>query len=463
MVFSSPIFLLWFLPLVLFFYYIINDKYKNPVLLLFSLLFYTWGEGHGIVLLLGSILLNYLLGLWINSSNNKKLVVLLAVLSNIGLLIYFKYGNFLLENYNVFKLLVGKSAISWSEITLPLGISFFTFQGLSYIIDIYRNETEAQRDIGKFALYISFFPQLIAGPIVRYVDVARDINQRTIDIDLFFSGAKRFIIGLAKKVLIANMLGRVPDYMYHTSTDEYNVYINLITVFCGGLQMYYDFSGYSDMAIGMGKMFGFHFLENFNYPYIAKSMTDFWKRWHISLSTWFRDYVYIPLGGNQKGKFRMYLNLWIVFILNGLWHGDNWNFLIFGILHGLALFFERLGFGKLLGKVPRLITVIYVFVFFSFTLVLFNFETIPDLFLFLNGFLNIEWNPFSRVLLYFTNEWFFILIIAIIFCFPIKLPQKLVANRIVNYTYLSALIIIFILSIAQLTSSSFNPFLYFRF
>jgi alginate O-acetyltransferase complex protein AlgI len=248
---------------------------------------------------------------------------------------------------------------------LPLGISFYTFHGISYIIDVYRKHTFAQSDPFKLALYISFFPQLIAGPIIRYKDVENQIDDRRIDIDLFASGIKRFIIGLSKKILIANMVGRIPDFVFQMPEHDLNAYWSWLGIIAVTVQLYFDFSGYSDMAIGLGRMFGFRFLENFNYPYISQSMKEFWTRWHISLSSWFRDYVYYPLGGNRKGKLRMHFNLWTIFLLNGIWHGANWSFLLFGMYHGFLLTIERLGLNKVLLILPRAFRSIYVFFVFG--------------------------------------------------------------------------------------------------
>ena len=311
MVFSSLIFLFLFLPSVLFLYYIVDKRFKNLVLLIFSLVFYAWGESVYILLMLVSILANYIFGILVSINSKvryKKLFLTLSVLFNLGLLGYYKYTNFFVENINYF--FNKNNAIP--NIVLPLGISFFTFQAMSYVIDVYRNDTEVQKNPLNLALFISLFPQLIAGPIVRYQTIAEQINKRTVTLNSFLSGVERFCIGLFKKVLLANNVGFVADQILNMNYNELSVVSSWIGILCYTTQIYFDFSGYSDMAIGLGRMFGFEFLENFNYPYISRSITEFWRRWHISLSTWFKDYLYIPLGGNRKGEFKTYRNLFIV-------------------------------------------------------------------------------------------------------------------------------------------------------
>ena len=325
MVFSSLIFLFLFLPSVLFLYYIVDKRFKNLVLLIFSLVFYAWGESVYILLMLVSILANYIFGILVSINSKvryKKLFLTLSVLFNLGLLGYYKYTNFFVENINYF--FNKNNAIP--NIVLPLGISFFTFQAMSYVIDVYRNDTEVQKNPLNLALFISLFPQLIAGPIVRYQTIAEQINKRTVTLNSFLSGVERFCIGLFKKVLLANNVGFVADQILNMNYNELSVVSSWIGILCYTTQIYFDFSGYSDMAIGLGRMFGFEFLENFNYPYISRSITEFWRRWHISLSTWFKDYLYIPLGGNRKGEFKTYRNLFIVWILTGLWYGRCGSF-----------------------------------------------------------------------------------------------------------------------------------------
>ncbi|MBL7883114.1 MAG: MBOAT family protein, partial [Bacteroidia bacterium] len=333
MVFSSPIFLFWFLPMVLFFYYIVKREYRNWILLFFSLLFYGWGEAEMLSIMLLSTVINYMFGLFIEKNTNvgkRKMLLLIGIVANLFILFFYKYANFFVDNYNYAAGVFGFNPVFWDKIILPLGISFYTFHGMSYMIDVFRKHTPAQKNPLKLALYISFFPQLIAGPIVRYKDIEHQMDDRKVDLELFASGIKRFVIGLSKKVLVANIIGRVPDMVFGLPESELNAYWSWLSIIAATLQVYLDFSGYSDMAIGLARMFGFRFKENFIYPFIAQSMKEFWTRWHISLSTWFKEYVYIPLGGSKKGKIRTYLNLWVVFLLTGFWHGPSWSFVLFG-------------------------------------------------------------------------------------------------------------------------------------
>ena len=351
MVFSSTIFLFFFLPLTLLAYFVVGPRGRNLILLAASLLFYAWGETVYLLVMLFSIAANYLFGLLIDRARERGsrggTAFALAVATNLGLLGFFKYANFFVDNLNQVLPVLGLAPMDIGRVHLPIGISFFTFQALSYIIDLYRNETAVQRSLLNFALYKALFPQLIAGPIVRYRDVAREIEQRTVSLDDFASGVQRFIIGLGKKVLIANVMGRAADTIFATPAETLPATLAWIGAIAFMLQIYFDFSGYSDMAIGLGRMFGFHFLENFNYPYIATSIRDFWRRWHISLSSWLRDYVYIPLGGNRGGAVRTAANLWAVFFLCGLWHGAAWTFVAWGLFHGFFLVLERSPLGRL--------------------------------------------------------------------------------------------------------------------
>ncbi|MBE0586337.1 MAG: MBOAT family protein, partial [Desulfofustis sp.] len=332
MVFSSTIFLFVFLPLVLLSYMVAGRKFRNVILLAASLLFYAWGENVFVLLMLISIALNYCFGLLIDHSQQRgwsgKIPLILALLTNLGLLGFFKYANFLIDNLNTILINLDFEPVEMQAVHLPIGISFFTFQALSYVIDLYRGQASVQKSPINVALYISLFPQLIAGPIVRYHDVAEQIVHRTTRFDDFTYGIRRFIIGLGKKVLVANVLGRTADYMFSLPADSIPAGLAWLGAVSYTLQIYYDFSGYSDMAIGLGRMFGFRFLENFNYPYAAQSIREFWRRWHISLSSWFRDYLYISLGGNRHGATRTYVNLMIVFFLCGLWHGASWTFVV---------------------------------------------------------------------------------------------------------------------------------------
>jgi alginate O-acetyltransferase complex protein AlgI len=353
--FSSPSFLFFFLPILLGLYFVVRRDARNLLLCAASLLFYFWGEGVYVLVLLFCIAFNYVMGLWLDRTAGRRSsggVLALAVAGNLALLIAFKYTNFLIDNFNPWLRWSGLHPIALNPIHLPLGISFFTFQALSYVIDVHRRAAPAQKNPLHFALYKTLFPQLIAGPIVRYRDVAEELGERTICVEDFARGIKRFVVGLSKKMLLANTLAVAADGVFAIPADGLTPALAWLGIICYTLQIYFDFSGYSDMAIGLGRMFGFHFLENFRYPYAAKSLTDFWRRWHISLSEWFRDYLYIPLGGNRAGRWRTYLNLTVVFALCGLWHGASWNFLLWGLFHGGFLVAERTGASKWLERSP---------------------------------------------------------------------------------------------------------------
>ncbi|MGN1133904.1 MAG: MBOAT family O-acyltransferase, partial [Oscillospiraceae bacterium] len=361
MLFSSITFLFAFLALVLILYFLVPRKLKNPVLLLFSLVFYAWGEPIYILLMLASIITAYITGIFADKKRKNAgrhtpiIALIIAVIWNIGLLLFFKYTDFFITNTNnIFNL-----DIKPLGLTLPIGISFYSFQTLSYVIDVYRGEVRAQKNIITLATYVSLFPQLIAGPIVRYQTIEDQLTERHETLDKFAEGVKRFAIGLGKKVLLANTIGSLFDQISNTPQSQMSVLASWMGILAFTFQIYFDFSGYSDMAIGLGKMFGFEFLENFNYPYISKSITEFWRRWHISLSSWFRDYVYIPLGGNRKGKLRQCFNIMIVWSLTGFWHGANWNFLIWGMYFGVILLMEKLFLLKGLNKLPSFFQHIY--------------------------------------------------------------------------------------------------------
>lgn len=370
MLFSSMIFLWLFLPLVFCSYYLIDKRFKNILLLISSIIFYAWGGVSYSLIMLSSIIINYIFALLIdkaiedNNLKNKKIYLALCIIINLSILGYFKYTNFIISIINS---LSQNKIIELTNIILPIGISFYTFQALSYVIDVYRGHNKAQKNIFNLALYISFFPQLIAGPIVKYHDIENQILNRNESLENIFYGIKRFIYGLSKKVILANMFALSCDEILKQPADE----LGTALVWCASvlytLQIYYDFSGYSDMAIGLGKMFGFNFLENFNYPYISKSIKEFWRRWHISLSTWFKEYLYIPLGGNRKRKLFTYINLLIVFFATGLWHGASYNFILWGLFHGFFLVIERIFLGKLLEK-NKLKFINHIYVIFVFVI-----------------------------------------------------------------------------------------------
>ncbi len=347
MVFSSVIFLFFFLPLILVFYSLAGRRFRNIILLLASLVFYAWGEGFYLLIMLLSIAMNYCCGIFMlkKSFLRPGLVLAIGVTCNLLLLGFFKYANFIVDNVNVLFSAMGATPALLAPVHLPIGISFFTFQAISYIIDLYRRQVEPQTNIIDLGLYIALFPQLIAGPIVRYQTIASELHERKFHMKTFAYGVRRFIFGLSKKVLLANPLAEIADKVFALPGSDLSPSLAWLGAMCYTLQIYFDFSGYSDMAIGLGRMFGFHFLENFNYPYISKSIREFWRRWHISLSTWLRDYLYIPLGGNRHSTVRTYGNLLLVFFLCGLWHGASWTFVCWGLFHGFFLILERTGLG----------------------------------------------------------------------------------------------------------------------
>lgn len=461
MLFSSLVFIFIFLPIVFIVSRFLNIKWQNVFLLLASLVFYAWGEPIYVFLMLFSILINYIAGLVIDSFKYnlvlKKIFLAFFIIIDVLILGYFKYAN----------LFFG------TNIALPIGISFFTFQAMSYIIDVYRGEADCQKNIINIALYISFFPQLIAGPIVKYKDIDEQITNRKVDIEKLSFGIRRFIYGLAKKVIIANSLANVVDTIVSKMpVQSYGMITSWVIALFYTLQIYYDFSGYSDMAIGLGKMFGFDFLENFNYPYLSRSITEFWRRWHISLSTWFKEYVYIPLGGNRKGKFRTYINLIIVFALTGFWHGASWNFLAWGLMHGFFMLVERIFLKKVLDKI-YIFNHIYTIFIVCITFVIFRFENIIDGLYIIHRLINPKFLSFDMDLSSLLNSYnMTIFYIAIIFSGPFQAIFKYLINKLLhinieNYKLCFVenifLLTIFLYSITELVSSTYNPFIYFRF
>lgn len=376
MVFSSITFLFYFLPIVLIIYYLIPNKYKNIVLLISSFIFYFYGEPKNIYIMILSILATYIFGILIDKykkTKYSKIFLILSIFINIGLLIYFKYADFIIKNVNLWL----SNKIDLIHVILPIGISFYTFQLISYIVDVYRGEAKVQKNIIKLATYISLFPQLIAGPIVRYTTIENQLENREYNMKNFSIGVRRFIIGLGKKVMIANVMGNLINIFL--VSDEKSVLFYWLYAIDLMIQIYFDFSGYSDMAIGLGKMLGFDFPENFNYPYIATSITDFWRRWHISLSSWFRDYIYIPLGGNRVSKLKWIRNIIIVWMLTGLWHGAEWNFVIWGLYFGVLLIIEKLFLLKWLQKIPKVISRIYTLFIVMISFIIFNGEGISTI------------------------------------------------------------------------------------
>lgn len=458
MVFSSIRFLFFFLPLLLIIYFLTPKKFKNTILLIFSLIFYYFGEKNYTLLLMLSCLINYGFGLLI-SKNKKKSFLILGITFNLGLLIYYKYTGFFMENFtNLFHL-----NPMTLNIVLPLGISFFTFQNLSYLIDVYKNEVSCQKNILTYCTYICLFPQLVAGPIVRYKDINNQLKNRPENFEKFSSGVSRLIIGLSKKVLIADTL-----YYSYTAllTSELSTISYWLIALLFTFQIYYDFSGYSDMAIGLGKMFGFEFKENFNYPLIASSITEFWRRWHISLSTFFKDYVYIPLGGNRTSKLKNIRNIFIVWLLTGFWHGASWNFILWGLYFFILLILEKFIFQKYLKG--GVFSHIYTFVLLLVSFVIFNTTNLNELMLFLKGLIGIQKEWLNDETLYYLKNNLIILLIAFIGIHPIlketiKKLQKGKINKGIEIINSLILLSLFLLVLARILASSFTPFIYFRF
>lgn len=468
MLFSSLTFLFGFLPILLLGYYVVpSRKFKNCILLVFSLLFYAWGEPKYILLMLVTILISYIMGLLINKYDSKpkvkKLLLTMSIILILAGLIFFKYTNFILENITR----VTKADITFMDIILPIGISFYSFQILSYVIDLYNKKVEVQRNIFSLALYVSLFPQLIAGPIVRYETVEDELKNRKENLPDILSGFKRFIVGLSKKIIIANNMGLIADSIFVLNNSNIGTLIMWLGVIAYTLQIYFDFSGYSDMAIGLGKMFGFHFLENFNYPYIAKSITDFWRRWHISLSSWFRDYIYIPLGGNRVSKLKWVRNICVVWLLTGLWHGASWNFVLWGAYFAIILLIEKIFLLKFLEKSPKIIQWLYSIFLIMLGWVIFRCESVELMKNVLSKMFMYQKSDLLKFITENINLLFSMLFIlpAIVVSFPIvpKLKEKFNKSIIMYAGYNLLILILFSINIVFLTSSSYNPFIYFRF
>ena len=461
MVFSSITFLFYFLPIVLAIYYIVPNKAKNAVLLIASLFFYFYGEPTYVIIMVISIVLTYIFGLLMDKyPKHKKTMLTLSIITSVGILVYFKYFNFLIENINLW--LGGK--IDFIYVVLPIGISFYTFQLISYIIDVYRNEAKVQKNLLKLATYIALFPQLIAGPIVRYTTIEDQLEKREHSFSKFSLGVRRFVIGLGKKVLVANLLGELANIFLGT-TDNSTLFYWLYGI-ANMLQIYFDFSGYSDMAIGLGKMFGFDFLENFDYPYTSTSITEFWRRWHISLGTWFRDYIYFPMGGNRVNKLKWIRNIMVVWLLTGLWHGAAWNFIIWGLYFGVLLMVEKLFLKKLLDKLPKIISRIYVLFIVMVSFIIFSGNSTSEIFKNLGGLIGIGTDCLvSPESIYYLKSYLVVLIIGIIG--STKLPTKIAnndkLNKITNVVEPIFLALILIIATSYIIDSTFNPFLYFRF
>ncbi len=472
MLFSSMTFIGLFLPLLCAVYLLIKNKYHNAILLIASLIFYAWGEPKFLAIMLLSIIINYCGALIIDKYEGarKKVALVITIILNLGGLIYFKYINFIIDNIN----LIFHGHIDFIKITLPLGISFYTFQAISYIIDVYRGECKAQKNIYKLALFICLFPQLIAGPILKYHDIAEQIDSRVVNFEKVDEGVKRFIVGLSKKMLIANTMGFVADKIFTQAPDNFSPLVAWIGSISYSFQLFFDFSGYSDMAIGLGLIFGFRFMENFNYPYISKSITEFWRRWHISLSTWFKEYVYIPLGGNRKGKIKQLRNLWIVFLLTGIWHGASWNFIVWGLWHGFFIILEKVSgiANNTENKITNFCKHIYCILVFIIGWVIFRAENLSYALTYIkNMFGLVKVHDVEYLLSYYGGRYEILIgIIALICSIPLfaKYREKFqydgslkrkVANLFINI----CLICLLIFSLSAIAASTYNPFIYFRF
>ena len=456
MVFSSLIFIFRFLPVFIAVYYITPYKYKNLCILIFSLFFYSFGEPKYFPIMISSIIIDYIVSILIQRNfKNKakcKVLLLVSIIFNMGILIYFKYANFFIENIN----LLFKSSIDKISLTLPLGISFYTFQTLSYPIDVYKGKVEAEKNVIDFGAFVSLFPQLIAGPIVKYSDINKEIKNRSINMSNFELGLEEFIIGLSKKVLIANNIGMLWSEI--SSKDLINISTPLawFGIIAFSFQIYFDFSGYSSMAIGLGKMIGFNFPINFNFPYISRSITEFWRRWHITLGSWFKEYVYIPLGGNKVNKIRVFFNLLIVWFLTGFWHGAEYTFILWGLYFFTLIYIEKIFLGETL-KRHVIFSHLYTIFFLIIGWCIFAITDIATLGIYINKM--FTWD-FKSDWIYYIRNYFIVIILCIISSTPLVLKIYNKMNKVIKSIII---VLLFMLSIAYLVDSSYNPFLYFRF
>ncbi len=470
MVFSSLEFLLMFLTITLLVYFIVPLKARNIVLLIVSLIFYGWGEPVYVFLMIFTIAVDYIFGLLVERNLKKddrkraKTCLVLSIVINLSILGFFKYYDFFVSNL---RLIPGLSGLPLLGLSLPIGISFYTFQALSYVIDVYRGDTGAQHNAAAFGAYVTLYPQLIAGPIVRYKDVDDQLTEREHSVPLFADGVRTFVAGMGKKVLLANMAGQLWEYFKATPTDERTVVGAWLGMLCYTFQIYFDFSGYSDMAIGLGKMIGFRFLENFNYPYISKSITEFWRRWHISLGTWFREYVYIPLGGNRCSRAKNLRNIFIVWFLTGFWHGASWNYILWGLYYFVLLMIEKTFLLEKLKKAPAVVSHIYTMFFVVIGWLLFVFEDLSAGVVWLGNMFGVGVSGVangSDVYNLLRNLIFFAILVVACTPLPKKLWKKFTDSSATVKT-ISAVgcTLMLLLCMAYLVDSTFNPFLYFRF
>lgn len=465
MLFTSISFLYYFLPALIIIYFITPKKYKNIILLITSLLFYFYGEPKYVFLMIAEIVIAYTGAILIDKyKSQSKNILIITLFIHVFLLIIFKYTDFIIQTIND----ISNANIKLLNIALPIGISFYTFQIISYIIDVYNGKVKVQKNIINLATYVSLFPQLVAGPIVRYQTVEKELDDRVHSFNNFAYGIRRFSIGLAKKVLIANALGELCTKAF--VLNETTVIFYWIFGISYMLQLYFDFSAYSDMAIGLGRIFGFNFPENFNYPYISKSITEFWRRWHISLGTWFKDYVYIPLGGNRDGKYKQIRNILIVWLLTGIWHGANWTFLIWGLLFGIILIIEKIFLNKFMEKLPSFIKRIYVLFIVMILFIIFNAENMSVALTNIKGLFGMNGEVFvNDYTLHYLKSYLPLLIIAFFGATPFikilidKLRKNKYANNIINILEPILIVMILVVVTSYLIDNSYNPFLYFRF
>ena len=469
MVFSSLTFMFVFLPIVLILYYIVPKKFKNLFVLISGLIFYAWGEPVYVLIMRVSTLIDYTAGLLIyrfdKSKTIKRICLIVSLLMNLGLLGVFKYSGFIMQNIDI---IFGTSLYDPNHaLPLPIGISFFTFQSMSYTIDMYMGKIKVQKNPISFAAFVTLFPQIVAGPIVRYDDIAKDLDDRTVNLDCIYEGILKFITGVGKKVLIANNIGMLWTSVKGMETSELSVLTAWLGILAFTLQIYFDFSGYSDMAIGLGKMMGFNFPQNFNYPYQSKSISEFWRRWHITLGAWFKSYVYFPLGGSRKGKGRTVFNLAVVWLLTGIWHGASWNFILWGVLYGLVIIIEKLFLGKILERIPDFFSWLYTIVLVILGWVLFDTADIPTALGYMGAMFGGGGTLVDNTAMYYLINYGVMFVIGTFACTDIFsraaewLKEKM--PLLVNYSTPIAKTAIMVLSTAYLADATYNPFLYFNF
>jgi alginate O-acetyltransferase complex protein AlgI len=470
MLFSSVTFLFLFLPIVVLIYYLVPRKWRNVIMLIASLIFYAWGEPIYMILMVLTTCLNYVCGIEVaerlEEPQKAKRSLIFALVCNVGLLVFFKYYGFFIDTINA----VFSMEISYRELSLPIGISFYTFQAISYLVDVYRGEVRCQKNLIHFALYISMFPQLIAGPIVRYQDIEMQLRRRQHSMERFGHGAESFLIGLVKKVYFADTLGAVCDVVLAQSIGEFSFLTAWVGTICFALQIYFDFSGYSDMAIGLGRMFGFELRKNFDYPYISQSITEFWRRWHISLSTWFREYVYISLGGNRCTKGRQIFNLLLVWSLTGLWHGAAWNFLVWGLYYALLLILEKFVWGRRVMQMPSKLRHIYTMLLVLIGWVFFFSPTVEYALGYIGVLFGIGASAFldKQALYYIASNWL-VLLLGLICMTPVgnqlrlQVTESFEQESIKKVALAVGYMILFFFAVACIVTESFHPFLYFRF